>query len=75
MHTHGNFVLFIGRLRFTNVKKRDEADGKTYCCMASNYLMRDNAIGPEHEIKVIGGNNYMFTLTLLWFCSVFKHNI
>jgi hypothetical protein len=26
--------------------------------MASNYLMRDNAIGPEHEVYVTGGIEY-----------------
>lgn len=46
--------LFTGRLWFTNVKKEDEQNGQAYCCMAINYFMRTNAIGPEYEIKVYG---------------------
>ncbi|XP_053377486.1 neuroglian-like isoform X2 [Mercenaria mercenaria] len=57
---------FEGRLRFTNTKKEDEAGGRTYCCMASNYLMRDNAIGPEHEVKIIGGTEHKRPAHELW---------
>ena len=46
--------LYLGRLRITNVVKNDEQEGKAYSCMALNYFMRDNAIGPEHQINVIG---------------------
>ena len=36
------------------MKKSDEQGGRAYSCMALNYFMRDNAIGPEHEIRVVG---------------------
>lgn len=51
-----SFLAFchIGRLRFTNVKASDEEGGRAYSCMAINYFMRDNAIGPEHVVDVIG---------------------
>lgn len=55
-----------GRLRFTNTRKEDEAAGRTYCCMASNYLMRDNAIGPEHQVQVIGVTEYKSPAHEMW---------
>jgi len=36
------------------VRKADEQGGRAYSCMAINYFMRDNAIGPEFEIQVQG---------------------
>jgi len=36
------------------VKKTDEKGGRAYSCMAINYFMRDNAIGPEHVVEVLG---------------------
>lgn len=41
------------------MKKTDEVGGRAYSCMAINYFMRDNAIGPEFEIKVYG-SKYMW---------------
>ncbi|WAR25432.1 NRG-like protein [Mya arenaria] len=55
-----------GRLRFTNVKKSDEQGGRAYSCMALNYFMRDNAIGPEFEIRVTGTTEQKHAATELW---------
>ncbi|XP_052782103.1 neuroglian-like [Mya arenaria] len=55
-----------GRLRFTNVEKSDELNGRAYSCMALNYFMRDNAIGPEHTIKVVGSTPQKRPAYELW---------
>ncbi|KAH3827857.1 hypothetical protein DPMN_129800 [Dreissena polymorpha] len=55
-----------GRLRITNVKKSDEYGGRAYACMALNYFMRDNSIGPEIEIKVTGSTEQKHAAAELW---------
>ncbi|XP_045166223.2 neuroglian-like isoform X1 [Mercenaria mercenaria] len=55
-----------GKLRFTNVKKSDEQGGRAYSCMAINYFMRDNAIGPEHVVEVLGSTEQKHPAHELW---------
>ncbi|KAH3827853.1 neuroglian-like isoform X2 [Dreissena polymorpha] len=55
-----------GRLRFANVVKADEVTGRAYACMAINYFMRDNAIGPEHLISVVGATAQKRPAVELW---------
>ncbi|KAH3820533.1 hypothetical protein DPMN_122277, partial [Dreissena polymorpha] len=55
-----------GRLQITNVKKSDEYGGRAYACMALNYFMRDNSIGPEIQIQVTGSTEQKHAAAELW---------
>ncbi|KAL3853061.1 hypothetical protein ACJMK2_016641 [Sinanodonta woodiana] len=55
-----------GRLRITNVIPADRRDGKAYTCMAINYFMRDNAIGPENVIEITGTSELRIPAYELW---------
>lgn len=55
-----NFLCLVSieaRLRITNAKKSDEADGRVYSCMAVNSVVNESVVGPEFQIQV---NDSMF---------------
>ncbi|XP_060553930.1 neuroglian-like isoform X2 [Ruditapes philippinarum] len=55
-----------GRLQFTNVLGSDMVGGRPYSCMAVNYFLRENAIGPEHVITVFESTEQKLPAKELW---------
>ncbi|XP_053377718.1 uncharacterized protein LOC123530345 [Mercenaria mercenaria] len=55
-----------GRLRFTNVEKSDEQDGRAYHCMAVNNLIRASSTGPGHIVKVLESKQQTHSPHYLW---------